>query len=64
MRIEDPGSRNPVEHFLGRGEAPFVDIASKTKEIEALEMRLRQVYMWRIGDVSLVMKMLMYPTYQ
>jgi len=38
MRIEEPGSCNPVEHFLGHCEAPFVGIAVEVKEIEDLEV--------------------------
>ena len=64
MRIEEPGSRNPVEHFPGRGEAPFMRAAVEAKEIEDLEVRVREVDIWGIGDVSLVVKKLMDPAYQ
>jgi len=64
MRIEEPGSRNPVEHFLDRGETPFVRVAVEAKEIEDLEVRVCEADTRRIGDVSLVVKQLMYPVYQ
>jgi len=64
MRIEEPGSCNPVEHFLGRGEAPFVRVAVEAKEIEDLEVRVCEADVRGIGDVSLVVKKLMDPAYQ
>jgi len=64
MRIEEPGSCNPVEHFLGRGEAPFVRVAVEAKEIEDLEVRVCEADIRRIGDVGLVVEELIYPAYQ
>jgi len=64
MRIEEPGGGNPVEHFLGRGEAPFVRVAVEAKEIEDIEVRVREADIRGIGDISLVVKKLMHPAYQ
>lgn len=58
MGVEEPGSCNPVEHFSGRGESPFVDIGSEAEELEDCEMRGCQTDIRGIGDVGLVVKKL------
>ena len=59
MRVEEARIRNPIEHFLGRCESPFVDIASESEKLEYFDLRACQGDMRRIRDVSVVMKKLM-----
>lgn len=56
MGVEESGSCNPVEHFLGRGESPFVSVAIETKEFEGFDLRVRKADIRGIGDVSVVVK--------
>ena len=56
MGVEEFGGRNPVEHFLGRGESPFVSVAIETKELEGFDLRGCQADIRRIRDVSIVVK--------
>ena len=58
MRVEESGSRNPVEHLLGRGESSFVNIVSETEKLEDLEVRSCQADIRRVGDISVVVKKL------
>jgi len=62
--VEEPGSCNPVKHFLYRGESPLANIARETEELEDFEVRACQADIRRIGDVSFVVKKLMNPAYQ
>jgi hypothetical protein len=54
--IEEPGSCDPIEHFLGRGESLFVNLASETEESEDFEVRDCQADVRGIGDASVVVK--------
>ena len=58
MRTKEPGSYDPVEHFLGRSESPFVIIAGKTEELGDLGVRGCQANIRWIGDVSVTVKKL------
>ena len=59
MRIEKPGGCNPVKHFLGGGESPFMSLVREAEELEDVKLRACQADVRRIGDVSVVIGKLM-----
>lgn len=56
MRVEEPGSCDPVKDFLGRGESTFMNTGIETEKIEDFEVRVCQADIRGIGDVSVVAK--------
>ena len=59
MGAEEPGTRNPLEHLLGRGESSFVDYGVETEKLECSDLRVCQENVWRIWDAGVIAKELM-----
>ena len=56
MGVEEPGTCNPLEHLMGRGESPFVDFGVETEKLEYSGLRVRQGNIRGIRDESVIAK--------
>lgn len=58
MGVEEPGTCDPLEDFLGGGESSFVNIEAEAEKFEYSDLRARQADARRISDVGFIMKKL------